>query len=179
LSNRTGRTSSKEQYAFLYRADRVAWTGVNYTYDDVNDVFEREPFVAGFRSGSRDFLMVDIHTKPYDNTISEIAALGIVADDAQNRTGEDDIIILGDFNADCAYTDETKLDVALPGFFWIVNNSEDTTVGTSDCTYDRIIYEGEVGYEGQHGVLHFDENMTRDAALNVSDHYPVWAELTT
>ena len=43
LSDRLGRTSSKEQYAFLYNPQKVKFIKT-LQYNDVNDWFERPPF---------------------------------------------------------------------------------------------------------------------------------------
>ena len=52
-----------------------------------------------------------------------------------------DVVIMGDFNADCNYVDETDL-MALPiynqtQFHWLIDFGKDTTTGKSDCAYDR------------------------------------------
>jgi len=44
----TGRTSSKEQYAYVYRMDRVRVVET-YQYDDTNDWFERAPYSVVIR----------------------------------------------------------------------------------------------------------------------------------
>ncbi|XP_041371591.1 deoxyribonuclease-1-like [Gigantopelta aegis] len=53
VSERLGRTNSKEQYGFLYRPSRVSVADV-YQYDDGKDdgtdAFEREPFAVRFSS---------------------------------------------------------------------------------------------------------------------------------
>lgn len=59
-----------------------------------------------------------------------------------------DVILLGDFNADCVSLTKKRLDkLALrtqAGFLWAVPDGEDTTVRASThCTYDRIVLHGE------------------------------------
>lgn len=58
------------------------------------------------------------------------------------------MILLGDFNADCASLAKKRLSKLLlrtePGFRWVIADGEDTTVRASThCTYDRIILHGE------------------------------------
>lgn len=56
------------------------------------------------------------------------------------------MLFLGDFNADCKYVREHDW----PGirlrsseiFKWLIPDSADTTVGKSDCAYDRIVVCG-------------------------------------
>ncbi|MFG6083732.1 endonuclease/exonuclease/phosphatase family protein [Paracoccus litorisediminis] len=50
LSHLVGRGDYQEQYAFLYRPDRMTWVEGAVTYTDARDVFEREPFSAIFRT---------------------------------------------------------------------------------------------------------------------------------
>ena len=102
-SKRLGRTSSKERYAFIYNTKTVKFNDFLYVYNDTDDVFEREPFVAYFSSGDFDYVLINIHTKP-DYAKSEINALDDVVKDAEAKLpNEKDFIVLGDFNADCTY----------------------------------------------------------------------------
>ena len=51
------------------------------------------------------------------------------------------IMFLGDFNADCAYvqlSDWSAIRLRTSDIFkWLLPDSADTTVGKSDCAYDR------------------------------------------
>ena len=183
IGPRLGRTSSKEQYAYIYRTDRIEPV-TSYTYDDsVNDSFHREPFIAHFKakSGDFDWVMVSIHTDP-DEATEEINALPIAISDAVSRLDEPDVIVLGDFNADCTYFDETTLPAIFPEpqYMSLIPNDADTTVKGTVCTYDRIIITNatKADYAGRSEVYRFDTiyNLTPDKADDVSDHYPVWAE---
>lgn len=57
-----------------------------------------------------------------------------------------DILFLGDFNADCSYVREQDwASIRLRSsevFKWLIPDSADTTVGNSDCAYDRIVVCG-------------------------------------
>jgi endonuclease/exonuclease/phosphatase family metal-dependent hydrolase len=181
---RLGRSSSKEQYAYIYNTVRVSvLDGSTYTFDDKDDVFEREPYLAAFRVGDFDFVLVNIHTKPDDAT-AEIRALTAVVDDALRQyPNEDDIIILGDFNADCTFFDEeadaTPLEAA--NFLWIISDSADTTTKSTDCTYDRIVVREQAtgsDYAQNWGVFRFDQahGLSQKEMEAVSDHFPVWAD---
>lgn len=75
VSERLGRTTSKEAYAYIYNTERVEFIqGSDYVFNDVNDVFEREPYIASFKIGNFDFVLVGIHTKP-DDAYNEIGNL--------------------------------------------------------------------------------------------------------
>ena len=177
-----GRSTSKENYAFFYDKTKTQVLG-SYTYEDANDVFEREPFIAYFKTGSFDYVLINVHTKPDDAT-NEINELAIVALNAQRHFREQDIIILGDFNADGAYFDEEGFtSLKTQDYTWIVPNDYDTTVATSSNTYDRIVLtkSSMEDYAEQVSVIHFDttSNLSLEQAKKVSDHYPLKAVFKT
>jgi deoxyribonuclease-1 len=186
LSNRLGRTSSKEQYAYFYRTDTLTLLS-NYHYDDGeepdSDSFQREPFIVRFRAetGSLDFTLIGIHTSP-DDAEEEIDSLVDVYDDMLGRWNEADAMIIGDFNADCTYVSETDQNsIRLwtdDRFTWWVDDNIDTTTTSTDCAYDRIVTSaGLTGYvvDNSAGVLHFDQiyELSDSQTQDVSDHYPV------
>lgn len=185
VGERLGRTISKEQYAYLYNTQKIELIGTPYTYPEPpgNDMFHREPYVANFKAknSSFDFVLINIHTDP-DETIQEINDLPKVVENAKSRyQGEGDFIIAGDLNADCSYFDEDSSSLLRSSeYFWIINNSIDTTTKATNCTYDRIIITTPAitDYKGKSGVFRFDEayNLTYDMTVAVSGHYPVYAE---
>lgn len=184
---RVGRTSSKEQYVIYYRPSTVEFLS-SLTVADPDDVFEREPLAATFRAGEFDFTLVAIHIKP-DDAEAELAALADVAGSLlADNSSEQDIILLGDFNADCRYFDEDDgaHPLRAPEFNWLIENDWDTTTSATDCTYDRIIVpEATAGGEyidGSAAVFYFDSEYgleDEDFVRRVSDHYPVFAEFET
>ena len=56
ISERLGRTNSKEQYAFLYRTARVEILSA-HQFNDSADVFQREPYTVFVRSKLEGMLM--------------------------------------------------------------------------------------------------------------------------
>lgn len=64
----------------------------------------------------------------------------------QFRGAPQDMLFLGDFNADCSYVQaQDWLAIRLRSsevFKWLIPDSADTTVGNSDCAYDRIVLCG-------------------------------------
>jgi endonuclease/exonuclease/phosphatase family metal-dependent hydrolase len=187
---RLGRTSSKENYAFIYNTETIAFVpGSDYTFADPPegteaDLFQREPLIARFSSknGAFDFVLITIHTDP-DETPQELAGLPLVLSDAMGRYGnEADFILLGDMNADCSYlsaSEAASLALRNSSFTWLVPDDADTTVKSTDCAYDRIILAGNAtaAYSGEWGIFRFDEEygLNQSGAEAVSDHYPVWA----
>ena len=187
-SERLGRTTSKEAYAYVYNTETVQFIqGSDYVYNDVNDVFEREPYIAVFKSGNFDFVLVGIHTKP-DDAYNEIGNLSLVVSSIQTKNpDEKDIIIMGDFNADGSYfnEDDTSNLFRSSGYNWLITNDMDTMVKT-DYTYDRIVVLDETlnheYHSGTAQVFYFDQvyGLNNQTFVGeVSDHYPVFAQYKT
>lgn len=187
-SERLGRTTSKEAYAYFYNSETVEFIqGSDYVYNDVNDVFEREPYIASFKSGNFDFILVGIHTKP-DDAYSEIGNLTLVVSSIQEaRPDEKDIIVMGDLNADGRYfnEDDTSSPFRASEFYWTITNDMDTMTKT-DYTYDRIVLLNTTwNHEyvvGTARVFYFDQEYGIDDLTligEISDHYPVFAEYKT
>ncbi|MFT5356970.1 MAG: endonuclease/exonuclease/phosphatase family metal-dependent hydrolase [Polyangiales bacterium] len=183
LSERTGREPddrhSQEQYGYYYRTDRLAPVGEGTLYDDsAQDFFQREPFLQRFAltEGGRTFVMINVHTRPR-SAVSEIAAMEQVFTWAKHHFVEESIFIaVGDFNAGCSYASDDELD-ALPihgdAYDWVVPHSADTNLADSVCPYDRIVIAAPEGTDlvDEWGVDRaFDDR-------NISDHWPVWANL--
>ncbi len=183
LGPRLGRSSSKEQYAYIYRDDTIEPVGSPYTYSEPTgtDPFHREPFMSMFRAkaGAFDFVLISIHTDP-DEAEEEIKSLANVLTDAKTQfPGEGDFIILGDLNADCTYYKEDSAN-PIPDTTWLIPDTLDTTVKGTVCTYDRIIVNETTieDYAGNAGIFRFDTEygLSFEQAKKVSDHYPVFSE---
>ena len=144
MSERLGRTTSKEQYAYIYDNQTVEPTDTPHTYPEPNgtDPFHREPYIASFKAlnGNFDVTLIAIHTDP-DEATEEINVLDDVVRYAQStHPDEQDFIVMGDLNADCSYFDEGSDSTMSSGdYFWCINNSVDTTTKSTVCTYDRIV----------------------------------------
>ncbi|MDR2094896.1 MAG: endonuclease [Treponema sp.] len=183
LGPREGRTSSKEQYWFIYNTERM--TVKDYrTWDDPHDVFERNPLAVYFETaGKFDFIVINNHIQP-SSAAEEIAALPGVVGYYRQLWGEPDVLVVGDFNADGSYFNENFMESIFDesGYFSIISNEYDTTVAANEHTYDRFIItlSAREDFTGSFGVLRFDElyDFSRFSILprHVSDHYPVWAE---
>lgn len=57
------------------------------------------------------------------------------------------ILIAGDLNADCSYLSRSKMSALSirqdSAYTWLINDSQDTTVGSTDCAYDRCAMTSE------------------------------------
>ncbi|XP_006819422.1 deoxyribonuclease-1-like [Saccoglossus kowalevskii] len=189
ISERLGRSSSKEQYAYIYRKSRVSVTD-SYHYDDgleedSTDHYEREPFIVRFHSpftDVKDFAIGGIHTKP-DDAVSEIDRLADVYDDIVKRWSLEDVLIAGDYNAACSYvkSDDWK-NIRLRSqerFLWLIADNVDTNVAGDICAYDRLVVGGDLMkravWPGSAREFLFDKEygLTDEQTSEVSDHYPV------
>ncbi|KFM00995.1 Deoxyribonuclease-1, partial [Aptenodytes forsteri] len=130
------------------RSDMVSVLG-SYYYDDGcescgTDTFSREPFIVKFFSPTtqvEEFVMVPLHAKP-SSAVDEIDALYDVYTDVVNKWATNNILLLGDFNADCSYVTSAQWPSirlrSLDACEWLIPDSADTTVAnTTDCAYDR------------------------------------------
>lgn len=193
-SERLGRSATyQEQYVFLYRTKTATLTG-QYQYPDTlpgnMDAFSREPFVVRFKAPStevKEFVLVPQHTTPA-NATKEIDALYDVFKDIKKRWRTENMMFLGDFNADCGYVaKKNRKHVRLmsdPAFLWLIGDETDTTVREStDCAYDRIVVHGASFHRAIEplSAKPFDfakeYKLTEALALEVSDHYPVEVQL--
>nr|KAG5708415.1 hypothetical protein BaRGS_026142 [Batillaria attramentaria] len=192
ISPPIGRTTYKEQYAYIYKKDRVAVYD-SYVYDDTaHDVFEREPYSAliGPISNSSDkFALIGLHAKPAD-AVAEIGFLKDVITDVKTKFGSGvETLVVGDLNADCSYATYNKRvqagDYLTTNFsyVWLIGENADTTVREStDCAYDRLVVPSTIASRVVSGsAVSFDFGewlgINEDTSLDVSDHYPVEMKL--
>ena len=184
ISERLGRTVSKEQYAFIFDTERVQPVpGWVFTVQDPTDRLHRPPFVSRFRTvGTASdeaftFTLVNIHTDP-DEAKSELNALDdVFLAVEQDGSGEDDIILLCDFNVDDKHLGELG---RIPGIEWVISGIPTNTRQSEQ--YDNILFRKETTTEftGRYGVYNLESTlgMSLNDALEVSDHLPIWAEFS-
>lgn len=185
ISKRLGTTNIKEQYAFVYNTKTVSFIpNSSYTVRDSQDLFEREPFVASFRSGNFDFIIINNHIDP-GLAKKELKQLSVVINDIYDSSSEKDVIVLGDMNADGSYFNEKRIAKTFPLWIQLIGNDEDTTVAVSDNTYDRMMTRDTTAtaeYAGTSGVFRWDNEYgvtDKKFIKKVSDHYPIYAVFRT
>nr|ACO95347.1 DNase X (predicted) [Dasypus novemcinctus] len=186
-SSPLGRSTYMEKYVYIYRSHKTQVLQ-SYLYKDLDDLFAREPFVAKFTLPSKvlpSLVLVPLHTTPKAVDQELNALYDVFLEVSQLWPGED-VILLGDFNADCASLTKKRLgELALrtqEGFHWVIGDREDTTVRSSThCAYDRIVLYGErcPSLVRAAGAFDFPGSfqLTEEQALAISDHYPVEVEL--
>jgi endonuclease/exonuclease/phosphatase family metal-dependent hydrolase len=166
-SSRAGRSSSKEQYGVMYK-DSIQITNLRDFAENESyyEVFERPPLRFTATRNNISYTFYTIHIKP-DDAQNEISWLDYLINDLEPEF--QNIIALGDFNADCSYYDETTPD--FKGWTRVITNSDDTTQGQKDCAYDRVLMRDPSILSNKYGI--YTQNLTKKH----SDHYPLWFEI--
>jgi deoxyribonuclease-1-like protein len=184
-----GNSTYKEQYAFVFDTERIMVDrNTVFTVGDPDNLLHREPYVASFATRmpadvAFTFTLINVHTQPEPASAldAELAALAEVYREVRRTgRGEDDIIMLGDFNADdrkiLAHQRLGKLPYVTPlvrGVFSNVRQNE---------LYDNLMVHlpSTTEYLGRSGVYNFAQplNLKPGEAEQVSDHFPVWAEFS-
>ncbi|KAI4559402.1 hypothetical protein MJG53_017928 [Ovis ammon polii x Ovis aries] len=194
VSEPLGRNSYKERYLFVFRPNKVSVLDT-YQYDDGcescgNDSFSREPAVVKFSSPStkvKAFAIVPLHSAPSD-AVAEINSLYDVYLDVQQKWDLNDVMLMGDFNADCSYVTSSQWSSirlrTSSTFQWLIPDSADTTATSTNCAYDRIVVAGSLLQSSvvPGSAVPFDfqaaYGLSNEMALAISDHYPVEVTLT-
>jgi deoxyribonuclease-1-like protein len=184
IGERQGRTTSKEQYAYVFDSERIEVDRNQlYSIHDPEDLLHRPPFIAWFRvrgpppEHAFTFTLVNIHTDP-DEVSDEVNVLDdvfhLVRDDGR---GEDDVIVLGDLNADDQHLGELG---QISGIVAAISGIPTNTRQSKQ--YDNLVFHtlATSEFRNRSGVFDYmrEYNLTQDQALQVSDHLPVWAEFS-
>jgi deoxyribonuclease-1-like protein len=186
IGPRLGNTVAKEQYAFVFDTDKIMIDRQSvYTVGDPDNLLHREPHVATFATrvspdAAFTFTLINVHTDP-DVAPAELEALA-EAYRAVRRAGrnEDDVIMLGDFNAsDVQIKKQSRLG-QIPDLTPLVRNAFSNV--RQNKLLDNIVVHtpSTTEYVGRSGVYDYMRqiNLSMAEAEQVSDHLPVWAEFS-
>ncbi|MDZ4659859.1 MAG: endonuclease/exonuclease/phosphatase family protein [Bythopirellula sp.] len=186
IGERLGRSNNKEQYVYIFDTERIAIDPLSvYTISDPDDLMHREPLVATFMTTGVDpdeaftFTLVNVHTEPNQPDLNrELDGLAEVYRVVRRSARqEDDVILLGDFNVDDRHLQRLG---QLPGIFPLIAGVATNT--RQDQQFDNIIIHqsSTTEYAGRSGVFDVmrNYNLNEAQALEISDHFPVWAEFS-
>jgi len=156
----------------------------------------RNPYMASFKAGSFDFVLMGVHTrwsKDIKTRVKELQRLADWVEDRRQEPGfeDQDIIVIGDFNIpslkDATYKAISSHGLSMPKALAGITGSN----LEQNKRYDQILhypavtrsFTGHGGvvdfYAGDHKRL-FPGKMTRDAfTYQLSDHLPLWIEVDT
>jgi deoxyribonuclease-1-like protein len=171
ISERLGRTSSKEQYAFVFKKGIIDVDSC-FQIPDPQDVLHREPYVCYAQAGNFDFSLINIHTDP-DEVDEEINFLDDILRSELDK--EKDAILLGDLNASPSQFDELT---QMENIGWVVNDGIPTNTRETK-TYDNLVFiKSNVIEYISGGVFNFksEYQISDSIALKISDHFPVYGE---
>ncbi|WP_417745581.1 endonuclease/exonuclease/phosphatase family protein [Rosistilla oblonga] len=181
LSERLGRTDSKEQYAYFWDSRRIQFVeGSSYLVNDSADFMHREPFVASFHAlqagvpGAKpfSFTMINVHTDP-DETEQELNVLDDVFQSVRAyEFSEDDFILAGDLNVEIDKLGELGQIQSVES----VNREQTNTAGSRSIDHLLIDRTATTEFRGA-GVINYERDLKlpRELADRISDHRPVWA----
>ncbi|QDV76132.1 endonuclease/exonuclease/phosphatase family protein [Botrimarina mediterranea] len=203
VSPRLGRTSSKEQYAFIFNTATIeVHPRFCAVVPDPEDRLHREPFAALFKTRivppytPFTFTLINIHTDP-DEVPEELDALYYVYDQVRRSQidggVEDDVILLGDLNTpvpaasrwtpDAEQRSITPRDLGLlgtiPNIAPLIRREATNTRGTR--LYDNILIPRQNTVEYlDHGVMDLRSTyqLSEEQVLEISDHLPVWGKFS-
>jgi endonuclease/exonuclease/phosphatase family metal-dependent hydrolase len=161
--------------------------------------FWRAPYLASFRSGSFDFVVLSAHVRWGKSDSARAAELGRIADWIERKRADKfaedkDLLVMGDFNIpsvdDPMFRAITKHGLQIPRA--LVGTDHGSNL-TKDRRYDQILhYPGyPKNFSDAGGVLDFyidashirelfPRGLTpRDFTYQLSDHLPLWIQINT
>ncbi len=182
IGPRLGADGEEEQYAFVFDRQTVMTDRDElYTVGDPNNLLTREPLVAWFRTvgpaadQAFTFTLANISTDARRNE-QELNSLDDVfyevRDDGRE---EDDVIMLGNFNANDRELGELGQISGLVRAIRSVPTNVEATDQTENILFQRIATDE---FTGRSGVFDFlrQYNLSVERAREISDFLPVWAE---
>ena len=177
-----GRSSSKEQYAFLYDTAAIEVNRHSiYTVNDPDDLLHREPLVAMFRvrgpppQQAFTFVLVNIHTDPHEaDTEARFAGPGVSSGAAfQCRRGRHHPAGRSQRRREAPRSAGTNR--RRPA-----RRAQHVHEHPPKRHYDNFLLHqpSTAEFTGRWGVFNYQQlfKLTPDQALQVSDHLPIWAE---
>jgi hypothetical protein len=206
------RAGNRERIAYLYDGRVTVFTGLAAEVNPplkknpVTEEYEpdivwwRSPFMASFRAGNFDFILLTVHIRWGKNEADRLPELKKLAEWVDKRSKEKhvfdrDIIVVGDFNIP-GVGDELYQAVVSRGL-----EIPDALLGTEHGSnleknkrYDQILHyrSHTSAFGGKGGVLDFYRGRWRnlfpeedypylkkkaDFTYQMSDHLPLWAQL--
>lgn len=182
VSPPVGRGSERTQFAFLFDRTSVELDAATaYLVADPDDLLAREPFVVWGRVRGPEpkdaftFALVNVQLETSEAE-QELAWLSEVARAVRgDGRGEDDVILLGDFQSSADRIQERLL---MPGLRLAIEGEATDTRRTAAFSNIVVGVPATVEFRGTAGVFDFynEMDLTMEEALGVSEHLPVWAE---
>ena len=186
VSQPTGRESPRQQFAYLFRPQRVLLDRQSlYHVLDPDDLLNHEPYVAAFRAVGVDphhaftFTLVNtLVSDQFPESLREQQALWNVFQAVRNDgRGEDDVIVLGNFGAAASKLNGLMMSNDVT---WAV--VEPATNVDRDEQSVNVFFSrsATIEFTGRANVkdLVRDLNLSTDQAKRLTPFLPVWAEFS-
>lgn len=172
---------ARERYAFVWRTDVIRHLGQARLWPDPQAAFIRTPYIAGFRAGAFDFLLVNLHLIFGESLVqrrAEARLLDEVYHGVQEaHPDEQDVLLIGDFNLPPEDPGFSGLNALLTPLFTDPVKTTISDRSLFDNIWCDLRYVRE--FTGATGIEAFDETVFGDddaaASRTVSDHRPIWA----
>lgn len=168
-----------ERYAYLWKTSRVKRNKEAWLEHHYKDVIDREPFLIDFNYQDQNFTLVNFHAIPKKKQPeTEIKYFRFFPEKYPSRN----LIFMGDFNLPQSHTvfNPLKKIGYQPALVGQKTTIKMQCVG-NDCLaseLDNIFYNTFTTQMIDSGVIHFYKNFPdMEAARNISDHIPIWAEI--
>lgn len=201
---RSDSAGNAERIAYVYDKRMVVFTGLaaeanpprykeDQDYKLMHPDWWRSPYMASFRAGNFDFVMLTAHIRYSGGVRRRSKEIGALADWVETRRtaraqADKDFVVVGDFNIpsrrSSAYRALTKHSLQVPSGLLHVGG----TNLKEDKAYDQIVHsptrEGRFANRG--GLIRFydqtHEELFPGLSLHefkeeISDHYPLWIEV--
>jgi len=169
-----------ERYAYIWKKDKVVFTGKAFLAETFGAALSREPYLAVFRAGGKTMTLVNFHALPRKKQPErELKYLKFFPDSLKLVNP----VFLGDFNCPQAHSVFTPL--KKKGYRPALTGQKTTLRQEcirNDCLaseYDNIFYPASVFKQRKAGVVPFYRFLQYDmkAARKLSDHLPVYVDL--
>jgi hypothetical protein len=202
-----GPGGKRERSAFVYDSRAVTFTGLasqaialrtkDGTEYEPEITWWRPPYIASFRSGSFDFILVAAHIRWGDTDEGRIQELLALADWVDAKSKEEfiddhDIIVVGDFHIPSVdsplYAAITSKGLRMPAALAAIEGIE----LAKGKRYDQILHNPShaknftnIGgvldfYQGDPAPLYPGQMMTKaEFTFQVSNHLPLWMHVNT
>jgi hypothetical protein len=179
-----GVASDTVNNAFLFDAAAIEIEySTMYAVEAPPGTFRVQPLVAEFRvrgpapKEAFTFALVSVLVDPPGGPQDMNVLADVFHAAVKNGHGEDDFIMLGDFEADPEHFERLA---NVPGLMAAITGAPTTLRGTR--LTDNIVFDrrATVEYNGRSGVLDMvrELDLTPQEALEISSHLPVWAEFS-
>ena len=189
ISDRAGNSNQKEQFAYVFDTEAVEIDRQSvYSVGDPDNLLSREPHVATFRTRvapaeAFTFILINVHTDPSPESLpGELDALAEAYRVVRRASrDEDDVIMVGDFNADDSHLGRLG---QIPDIAPLLGRQRFTSNTRENRLLDNLVIHkpSTMEFAGNSGVFNFRTGLGIELPLDqvetVSDHYPVWADFS-